>query len=57
VLCVEDDRVLPHALVEDLRPARPTWRFRDVTGVGHLLPWEAPSAYLELVQDWADTDT
>jgi pimeloyl-ACP methyl ester carboxylesterase len=57
VLWGERDRALPRALVEDLRLARPTWTFRDVPGVGHLLPWEAPTMYLELVQDWTDTES
>jgi pimeloyl-ACP methyl ester carboxylesterase len=56
VLWGERDRALPRALAEDLRQARPTWTFRDVPGVGHLLPWEAPTTYLETVQAWTDTD-
>jgi pimeloyl-ACP methyl ester carboxylesterase len=56
VLWGDRDRALPRVLVEDLGQARPTWTIRDVPGVGHLLPWEAPTTYLELVQDWTDTE-
>lgn len=56
VLWGEHDRALPRALAEDLRQSRPAWTFRDVPGVGHLLPWEAPMTYLELVHDWTDPE-
>lgn len=56
VLWGERDRALPRSLVEDLRQARPTWTFRDVPGIGHLLPWEAPTTYLDLVQAWIEND-
>jgi len=27
----------------------PPWAFRAVDGIGHLLPWEAPQTYVEVV--------
>lgn len=57
VLWGDLDRALPRALVEDLRQSRPTWTFRDVPDVGHLIPWEAPTTYLELVQAWGGTQS
>ncbi|MGA8044793.1 MAG: alpha/beta hydrolase [Dermatophilaceae bacterium] len=54
VLWGERDRALPRILAEDLRQSRPNWTFQDVPDVGHLLPWEAPATYLELVREWID---
>jgi pimeloyl-ACP methyl ester carboxylesterase len=44
-----NDRIIPSALVEDLTAARPDWTSRTIEGVGHLLPWEAPERYVEIV--------
>lgn len=44
-----DDGVIPRALVDDLTAARPSWTSRTVDGVGHLLPWDAPGRYVEIV--------
>jgi pimeloyl-ACP methyl ester carboxylesterase len=52
VLWGELDRVLPRSLAQELRESYPQWAFHDVNGVGHLLPWEAPETYIELVRAW-----
>jgi pimeloyl-ACP methyl ester carboxylesterase len=36
------DRVIPHALIDDLVAAHPDWAFEPIDGIGHFLPWEAP---------------
>jgi pimeloyl-ACP methyl ester carboxylesterase len=52
VMWGENDRVLPHAVAEQLAQVHPTWDFRYLEGIGHLLPWEAPGTYVELVTAW-----
>ena len=52
VLWGERDNVLPRTLRDELGHEHPGWRITDVGGVGHLLPWEAPSTYVDLVRDW-----
>ncbi|WP_226963916.1 alpha/beta fold hydrolase [Nostocoides sp. F2B08] len=52
VLWGRHDTVLPRALCEELRQSHPEWTVTEVEGVGHLLPWEAPTTYVELVRDW-----
>jgi pimeloyl-ACP methyl ester carboxylesterase len=47
------DRVIPHALIDDLVAAHPDWAFEPVDGIGHFLPWEAPETYVGVVGPWA----
>jgi pimeloyl-ACP methyl ester carboxylesterase len=46
------DRVVPRVLIDGLAELHPAWEIRIVEGVGHLLPLEAPDAYVQLVADW-----
>jgi pimeloyl-ACP methyl ester carboxylesterase len=46
------DRVIPRVLIDGLAELHPAWEIRIVEGVGHLLPMEAPEAYVQLVADW-----
>jgi len=48
----DQDRVIPRRLIDELAEAHPAWTVRDVNGIGHLLPMEAPQLYVELVADW-----
>ena len=48
----DQDRLIPRRLVDGLMELHPSWEFRTVDGVGHLLPVEAPQMYVELVADW-----
>ena len=43
-----DDRVYPQRLIDDLEAAHPAWSSRTIEGVGHMVPWEAPSSYVGL---------
>jgi pimeloyl-ACP methyl ester carboxylesterase len=52
VLWGDRDRALPRRLADELIELHPTWAFRAVDGIGHVLPWEAPDTYIELVADW-----
>jgi pimeloyl-ACP methyl ester carboxylesterase len=52
VLWGDQDRVIPRRLVDGLMELHPTWAFRAVDGIGHLLPLDAPQTYVELVGDW-----
>ena len=45
-------RSFGRSLAQELRESYPRWAFHDVDGVGHLLPWEAPETYIELVHAW-----
>jgi pimeloyl-ACP methyl ester carboxylesterase len=47
------DRVIPHALIDDLVAEHPDWAFEPVGGIGHLLPWEAPETYVGVVGPWS----
>jgi pimeloyl-ACP methyl ester carboxylesterase len=48
-----DDRVIPKRLIDEIKVAHPGWSSRTIDGVGHLLPWESPEAYVELALDIA----
>jgi len=52
VLWGDQHRALPRLLADELMELHPVWAFRTVEGIGHLLPWEAPDTYVELVGDW-----
>jgi pimeloyl-ACP methyl ester carboxylesterase len=43
-----EDRVIPQRLIDEVQLAHPDWSSRNIAGVGHLLPWEAPDSYVEL---------
>jgi pimeloyl-ACP methyl ester carboxylesterase len=57
VLWGDQDRVIPRRLVDELVELHSAWAFRAVEGIGHLLPLEAPEAYVQLVADWMDGRT
>ena len=48
-----NDRVIPRALIDELVAVHPAWEFRALDGIGHLLPWEAPTAYVDIVGPWS----
>ena len=48
----DQDRMIPRRLVDGLMDLHPAWAFWAVDGIGHLLPWEAPQMYGQLVADW-----
>jgi hypothetical protein len=41
-------RVIPRRLISEVEFAHPSWSSRTIDGIGHLLPGEAPDAYVEL---------
>jgi pimeloyl-ACP methyl ester carboxylesterase len=57
VLWGTEDRAIPRALIDDLVAAHPDWTLRELDGVGHLLPWEAPEAYVGIVGPWSTGST
>jgi len=48
----DQDRIIPRILIDQLIARRPDWAFHIFESVGHLLPWEAPAAYVEVVGRW-----
>lgn len=51
------DRMIPRRLVDELLELHPSWEFRTVDSIGHLLPLEAPQMYVDLVADWMASRT
>jgi pimeloyl-ACP methyl ester carboxylesterase len=53
VLWGTGDNAIPRALIDDLAAAHPDWAFHPFDGLGHMIPWEAPTAYVSIVASWA----
>ena len=47
------DRVIPRRLIDELVAEHPQWAFQAAEGIGHMLPWEAPEQYVDIVGPWA----
>lgn len=48
----DQDRMIPRVLIDQIIARRPDWDLHVFETVGHLLPWEAPDAYVEVVRQW-----
>ena len=48
----DHDRMIPRVLIDQIIARRPDWDLHVFETVGHLLPWEAPDAYVEVVLQW-----
>jgi pimeloyl-ACP methyl ester carboxylesterase len=48
----ERDQLVPPALSQEVAALAPGARVEIVSGVGHLLPWEAPQALAALLRGW-----
>ena len=52
VLWGGQDRAIPRLVADELIEVHRAWGFQAVDGIGHLLPWEAPQTYVELISEW-----
>lgn len=48
----DQDRMIPRVLIDQIIARRPDWDLHVFETVRHLLPWESPEAYVEVVGQW-----
>ncbi|WP_149359527.1 alpha/beta fold hydrolase [Lolliginicoccus suaedae] len=51
----DEDRLAPHASLDDWTAQRPDWNVVVLIGVGHAPPLEVPADYARTVIDWCDS--
>jgi pimeloyl-ACP methyl ester carboxylesterase len=48
----DQDALIPQSTIDDLARRRPDWQRQVFESLGHLLPLEAPDAYVNVVGQW-----